>query len=186
MLRDWCTWDDDYEELVQDVRSKLVRLATPNDDKYTAVLMQGSGTFAVEAMVGSTVPEKGKLLVLTNGAYGDRIVQMTNVLKIQTVVHDSGERHPPDLARLKDAQLRCTVDMSNEKIGAKIAKAHGEIEIIVALDGYWPTAEFMPPHDDRLRYVHWGSAGGMRRGIDAAAAISTGGLSCRNLSRDME
>lgn len=106
MLRDWCTWDGDYKELVQDVRSKLVGLATPNDDEYTAVLMQGSGTFAVEAMVGSTVPEKGKLLVLTNGAYGDRIVQMANVLRIQTVVHDSGERHPPDLARLEDALQR--------------------------------------------------------------------------------
>jgi len=54
------------------------------------------------------------------------------------------------------------------------AKAHGEVEVIVALDGYWPTDEFMPAGDKRLRYVHWGKAGGMRRGIDAAAAISTG------------
>jgi 2-aminoethylphosphonate-pyruvate transaminase len=103
MLRDWCTWDDDYKELVQEVRSKLLEIATSHSDKYTTVLMQGSGTFGVEAMVGSAVPETGKLLVLTNGAYGDRIVQIAKVLKIQTVVHDSGELRPPDLAKLEEA-----------------------------------------------------------------------------------
>ena len=35
--------------------------------------MQGSGTFAVEAMIGAFVPHCGKLLVLINGAYGKRI-----------------------------------------------------------------------------------------------------------------
>lgn len=103
MLRDWCTWDNDYKELVQEVRSKLLEVAITHTDKYTTVLMQGSGTFGVEAMVGSTVPETGKLLVLTNGAYGDRIAQIAKVLKIQTVVHDSGELHPPDLAKLEEA-----------------------------------------------------------------------------------
>ena len=51
MLGDWCTWDDEYKELVQDLRSKLIRLATKNTDKYTNVLMQGSGTFSVESIV---------------------------------------------------------------------------------------------------------------------------------------
>lgn len=43
MLRDWCTWDDDYKTLVQEVREKLVRLGTDKTDKYTCVLMQGKG-----------------------------------------------------------------------------------------------------------------------------------------------
>ncbi|MGD9221552.1 MAG: hypothetical protein PVH01_19820, partial [Desulfobacterales bacterium] len=42
MLRDWCTWDDDYKQLIQDIRRKLVDLATGRDG-YTCVLMQGSG-----------------------------------------------------------------------------------------------------------------------------------------------
>ena len=74
MLRDWCTWDDDYKELVQEVRTKLIRLATDKTDRYTCVLMQGSGTFAVESIIGTALPDNGKLLVLPNGAYGDRIV----------------------------------------------------------------------------------------------------------------
>ena len=43
MLRDWCTWDDDYKGLVQEVREKLVRQGTDKTDKYTCVFMQGKG-----------------------------------------------------------------------------------------------------------------------------------------------
>jgi 2-aminoethylphosphonate-pyruvate transaminase len=44
MLRDWCTWDAEYNGMVQELRHKLVGLATRSAG-YTAVLMQGSGTF---------------------------------------------------------------------------------------------------------------------------------------------
>jgi len=57
MLRDWCTWDNEYKDLVQNLRSRLLKLSTKNTDKYTTVLMQGSGTFSVESIIGSIVPE---------------------------------------------------------------------------------------------------------------------------------
>jgi len=101
MLRDWCTWDDEYKDLVQDLRSKLLKLATKSTDKYTTVLMQGSGTFSVESIIGSIIPEKGKLLVLANGAYGQRIALIAKTLKINTLIHDSGEVDPPDLGNLE-------------------------------------------------------------------------------------
>ena len=69
MLQDWCTWDDDYNRIVQQIRGELVSLATV-DPGYTAVLMQGSGTFGVESVITTAVPQDGKLLVLANGAYG--------------------------------------------------------------------------------------------------------------------
>lgn len=96
MLRDWCTWDDDYKQLVQRVRAKLVTLATTEDNRseYTAVLMQGSGSASVEATLGSTIPEKGHLLILSNGAYGQRMARMASVLKIRHTVIDYGETHP--------------------------------------------------------------------------------------------
>ena len=53
MLKDWCTWDDDYNLIVQEIRHKLVNYATNKSDQYTSVLMQGSGTFAVEAIVAT-------------------------------------------------------------------------------------------------------------------------------------
>ncbi len=72
MLQDWCTWDEDYNRLVQEIRNELVRLAATTEG-YTAVLMQGSGTFAVEAALITVMPPEGKLLILANGAYGRRM-----------------------------------------------------------------------------------------------------------------
>lgn len=150
MLRDWCTWDDEYKNLVQDLRYKLLRLATKNTDKYTTVLMQGSGTFSVESIIGSIIPEKSKLLVLANGAYGDRIALIGKTLKINTLVHDSGEIAPPDLEKLEKtlqqdkeithvALVHCetTTGMLNpiEKIG-KIVKKYGKIYFVDTISSF--------------------------------------------------
>ena len=44
MLQDWCTWDDDYNVgIVQNIRRRLIGVATRDPESYTAVLMQGSG-----------------------------------------------------------------------------------------------------------------------------------------------
>lgn len=105
MMRDWCTWDRDYNELVQSIRQRLVALATNQVEAYTTVLVQGSGTFCVEAVISSVIPAEGKLLVLTNGAYGDRIVKMAQVHQIDTAVIDFGEVTPVSaepLARILD------------------------------------------------------------------------------------
>ena len=150
MLRDWCTWDDDYKGLVQEVREKLVRLGTDKTEKYTCVLMQGSGTFAVESIISTAVPENGKLLVLPNGAYGDRIVQIAKTLKINCIFNDSGEMDPPDLEKL-EATLKAdraithvavvhsetTTGMLNpiDEIG-KIVKKHGKIFIVDAMSSF--------------------------------------------------
>jgi len=64
------------------------------------VLMQGSGTFSVEAVLSSCVPPDGKVLAIVNGAYGKRIVQMLRILKIEHVVVEGPEDQIPDLARI--------------------------------------------------------------------------------------
>ena len=109
MLRDWCTWDKDYNQIVQQIRNQLVNLAT-DQPGYTATLMQGSGTFSVEATIGSVIPASGKLVVLVNGEYGRRIAQIANKLGISTLVIDSGELatvDPQALAKVlqEDAQI---------------------------------------------------------------------------------
>ena len=63
MMQDLCTWDDDYNSLVQHIRAELVSLAGGGAE-LTSVLMQGSGTFAVEATIGTAVPRDGKLLIV--------------------------------------------------------------------------------------------------------------------------
>jgi len=103
MMRDWCTWDDDYNVgIVQEIRRKLVELATLSAG-YTSVLMQGSGTFSVEATLGTVVPDDGRLLVLANGAYGKRLAQIAARLQIDHLVEDSGEIAPPDPAAVEMA-----------------------------------------------------------------------------------
>lgn len=99
MLRDWCTWDDDYHQIVRTIRRDLVELA--GNPCFESVLMQGSGTFSVEAAIGSMMGGEAKLLVLANGAYGQRMVEIARRLRIPCEVHDSGELAPPDLDRLE-------------------------------------------------------------------------------------
>ena len=108
MLRDYCTWDDNYNSIVQDIRSELVRLAgrdasTSAPDAMTAVLMQGSGTFAVEATIGTAIPRGGKLLVVNNGAYGARIAQIARRLEIDCTEITQPETEPADLRRIEAA-----------------------------------------------------------------------------------
>jgi 2-aminoethylphosphonate-pyruvate transaminase len=119
MLRDWCTWDDDYNQgVVQVIRRTLVELATLGEG-YTSVLMQGSGTFAVEALLGSVVAADGKVLVLSNGAYGRRIAQIARVLAIDHLVVDSGERDPPDPHQVDTA-------LALDPTITHVAMVHGE------------------------------------------------------------
>ncbi len=83
MLRDWCTWDDDYNvHIVQNIRARLVDLATRRKEEYTSILMQGSGTFSVEATLISAVPSDGKLLILSNGAYGNRMGEIAHYARL--------------------------------------------------------------------------------------------------------
>jgi 2-aminoethylphosphonate-pyruvate transaminase len=98
MMKDWCTWDEEYNRLVASIRDRLVKLAAgAASDEYTAVLMQGSGTFSVEATIGTALPKQGgKLAIAVNGAYGERIVQIAEVLDIPVTVVRFDERCPID------------------------------------------------------------------------------------------
>jgi 2-aminoethylphosphonate-pyruvate transaminase len=106
MLRDYCTWDDDYNSIVQEIRAELVRLAGGDDassgpDALTAVLMQGSGTFSVEATIGTAIPRGGKLLVVNNGAYGARISQIARRLAIDCTEITQPETEPADVRKME-------------------------------------------------------------------------------------
>jgi 2-aminoethylphosphonate-pyruvate transaminase len=71
MLRDLGSRDIAFVEVVSHIRQTLLAIAGVSRKKgYEAVLMQGSGTFGLESVIGSTVPANGKLLVIINGAYG--------------------------------------------------------------------------------------------------------------------
>ena len=102
MLRDLGSRDIEFIGLIKDIRHKLVELGQASSDEYTTVLMQGSGTFGLEAVVSSTVPTDGKLLVIINGAYGKRLAKIASVLKIETVTLEYPENTKPDLSGIED------------------------------------------------------------------------------------
>jgi 2-aminoethylphosphonate-pyruvate transaminase len=77
MLNDFGSRDHGFIEINRHMRERLVAIINGQAD-FVCVPMQGSGTFAVEAMMGSLVPRDGKVLVLVNGAYGQRIVKICN------------------------------------------------------------------------------------------------------------
>ena len=83
MMSDWCTWDKDYNEgIVEVIRKELVDIAASRPEEFTAVLMQGSGTFCVEATLGSVVRPADHLLVAANGAYGKRMGVIADYYKL--------------------------------------------------------------------------------------------------------
>jgi 2-aminoethylphosphonate-pyruvate transaminase len=74
MREDLCHRDPDFTALQTDVRLRLASVYESARNDYSPVLLTGSGTAAVEAMVGSFVPRQGKALVVANGIYGERMV----------------------------------------------------------------------------------------------------------------
>lgn len=90
MQRDWGSRDQDFIALTACVRRRLLGLAGA-ELTHTAVLLQGSGTFAIEAMLQTLVPRSARLLVLVNGAYGRRMVEIAGRLGRETVVLETRE-----------------------------------------------------------------------------------------------
>ena len=94
MLRDWGSWDADFRGMTKSVCDQLVALAGRGAD-FACVPMQGSGSYCVEAMLGSFVPRDGKVLVLANGAYGMRAAETMRYIGRAYTLIDKGDYMPP-------------------------------------------------------------------------------------------
>ena len=151
MLRDVGSWHSEFNAVVRRVRDELLRLAGLGPGSgYVAILMQGSGTFGVESVIASVIPPRGKLLVLSNGAYGERIAKMTACLKIDHHVLRSEEDAVPgpdevdailagDPAITHVALVHCetTTGILNplEPIG-RVVRRHGRGFIVDAMSSF--------------------------------------------------
>ena len=84
MLRDLGSRDYEFIELIKSIRNKLLNLAGVSVNMgYEAVIMQGSGTFGIESVLTSCIPEDGHLLILINGAYGERLRTICEIHRIR-------------------------------------------------------------------------------------------------------
>ncbi len=91
MQRDWGSRNGDFLDMNERVRARLLALSGSGGQTHVLVPVQGSGTFAVEAVVQTLVPRGGRLLVLVNGAYGRRIAEMARRLGRAVAVLDTAE-----------------------------------------------------------------------------------------------
>ncbi|MGE8081061.1 2-aminoethylphosphonate--pyruvate transaminase [Peribacillus loiseleuriae] len=102
MLFDRCTWDHDYKEITQKIRAQLLEFAGATREEYTAVLMQGSGTFAVESVMTSTISQQDKVLIVTNGAYGERVVKMAQCIGLNFREYSVAYNEYPNEVEIRD------------------------------------------------------------------------------------
>ncbi|CAD5123877.1 DgyrCDS12183 [Dimorphilus gyrociliatus] len=91
MLADFGSRDVAFVDTVKFIRKRLVEIAGVSHDEYTAVPLQGSGTYSLESVLTTIVPKKGKVLILENGAYGRRQAAICKVLNIEHRVESFGE-----------------------------------------------------------------------------------------------
>ncbi len=97
MIHDWGSRDPAFLALNRQVMERLPQIVN-GGRRYVTAPMQGSGTFAVEAMLTTFVPRDGRVLVLVNGAYGHRAKRILDIAGREAIVRETPEDTPPDLA----------------------------------------------------------------------------------------
>lgn len=150
MMFDHCTWDDDYKQITQKIRRGLLELAHVDEKDYTAVLMQGSGTFGVESVLTSVTGKNDKLLICANGAYGERMADIASHAGIAYEMYRVAYDRIPDAAevgQILDADPAIThVSMVHsettsgilndaESVG-KVVKEKGRVFILDAMSSF--------------------------------------------------
>ncbi|NRF69053.1 2-aminoethylphosphonate--pyruvate transaminase [Aquincola sp. S2] len=101
MLKDWGSWDSDFNAVTAQLRQRLLDIVN-GQATHTVVPLQGSGTFSVEAAVATIVPRDGHVLVLDNGAYCKRAAKLTQLMGRRLTVLPFGEQEPVSPAALDD------------------------------------------------------------------------------------
>jgi len=138
MLRDWGSWDSNFNAVTREVRDKLSRIIEA-DGAHVCVPMQGSGTFAVEAAVNTLVPRDGHVLVLVNGAYGKRMAKLTEMMGRRLSVFETPEEvrtTADDVERLLTRDPSIThVGLIHCETSTGIQNPLAEIAAVVARQG---------------------------------------------------
>lgn len=151
MLQDMGSRDYGFMQAVKEIRSQLLTLAGVSEKEgYECTLTQGSGTFGVESVISSVVGKDDVLLVLANGAYGERIAKMALIHQLHHHVVRFAEDEVVTTAATEDYLLahpevthvacihsETTTGLFNPitDIGA-VCKKHGKVFIVDAMSSF--------------------------------------------------
>ncbi|MFJ7935387.1 2-aminoethylphosphonate--pyruvate transaminase [Sporosarcina sp. NPDC096371] len=153
MLLDRCTWEDDYKGITQRIRTQLLELASATKEAYTTVLMQGSGSFVVESVLTTAISQQDKVLIVTNGEYGKRIVKMAQYIGLNYVEYGVAYNEYP-----KEDEIRCMLEV--DKAITHIAMVHCETTTGI-LNPLEPISALSKEYDKTLIIDAMSSFGGM-------------------------
>ena len=150
MLRDLGSRDIEFIRIVREIRQELLALAEATDCGYEAILMQGSGTFGIEAVIGSITPPDGKWLFVVNGAYGQRMMHIAKTSQIAASAVTFPESRPavaeavtvaldhdPTITHVGAVHCETTTGLLNpiRELG-KIAAGHGKVFMVDAMSSF--------------------------------------------------
>jgi 2-aminoethylphosphonate-pyruvate transaminase len=102
VVPDICPREQEFVEIMADVRKELVKVVHGDPDKFTAVIFTGSGTVIQDVCVNSLVPEGKKICVVNNGAYAARMAEIAGYYHIPCVNLEFPDTGLPDLRRVKE------------------------------------------------------------------------------------
>ena len=119
VVPDICPRENEFVEVMDEVRKELVKVVHADPDKYTAVLFTGSGTIIQDVLVNSLVPEGKKLCVVNNGAYSSRMAEIAGYYHIPCVNLEFPTTGLPDLKIVKET-------LEKDKDIAVVATTHHE------------------------------------------------------------
>ncbi|MEZ2295290.1 2-aminoethylphosphonate--pyruvate transaminase [Variovorax sp. RCC_210] len=138
MLRDWGSWDGDFNKITARIRERVLDIVH-GQGTHECVPMQGSGTFSVEAAIGTLVPRNGHVLVPSNGAYCQRLAKICRVLgrKVTTIDYTEDQQvQPADVERALAADPGIThVAVVHCETGAGVLNPLHDIAQVVAHHG---------------------------------------------------
>ena len=149
MLRDWGSWDADFNAITARIRGRLLDIVH-GAGSHVVVPLQGSGTFSIEAAVATLVPKNGHVLVLDNGAYCKRFGKLATLMGRRTTILERAEDEPVSAGEL-DAKLNA--DPSITHVGlihcetgtgvlnplqavSEVCKRHGKGLIVDAMSSF--------------------------------------------------
>ncbi len=118
-LTDLGSRDTKFIAHVQYIRQKLLELAHVESPDYESVIIQGSGTFGIEATISSAIPLNGMLLNIINGAYGRRISQIARIHSIPLLELIYEENETPDMLEIESTLMK-------NPLITHVAVIHGE------------------------------------------------------------
>ena len=133
-----CHRDSDFSELFGGVQEKLLKVFRARRD-YSIVMVSGSGTAAMEMTLASVIPKQGKLLVLSNGCFGERFAQIAVCHQIETVQLRAPWGMPLSLADLESQLAQdpdiCAVAMVHHETSVGLLNPIGPVGAIVKKHG---------------------------------------------------